>query len=86
MASFGGHGMAGPSLDLDLLSGSASSSMPNLPYQPNGFSDMDKSLMTNIAANAIEELLRLLQTNESLWMKSFRATPPLEPSPLAIHY
>ncbi|XP_068307009.1 homeobox-leucine zipper protein HDG11-like [Pyrus communis] len=70
MASFGGHGMAGPSLDLDLLPGSASSSMPNLPYQPNGFSDMDKSLMTDIATNAMEELLGLLRTNEPLWMKS----------------
>ncbi|KAM1026654.1 hypothetical protein ACFX2I_039495 [Malus domestica] len=70
MASFGGHGMAGPSLDLDLLPGSAASSMPNLPYQPNGFSDMDKSLMTDIAANAMEELLGLLRTNEPLWMKS----------------
>ncbi|KAB2607608.1 homeobox-leucine zipper protein HDG11 [Pyrus ussuriensis x Pyrus communis] len=70
MASFGGHGLAGPSLDLDLIPGSASSTMPNLPYQPPGFSDMDKSLMTDIAANAMAELLRLLQTNEPLWMKS----------------
>ncbi|RXH77162.1 hypothetical protein DVH24_023436 [Malus domestica] len=70
MASFGGHGLAGPSLDLDLLPGSALSTMPNLPYQPPGFSDMDKSLMTDIAANAMVELLRLLQTNDPLWMKS----------------
>ncbi|KAM0994279.1 hypothetical protein ACFX2I_009824 [Malus domestica] len=64
------YGIARPSLDLDLLPGSASSSMPNLPYQPNGFSDMDKSFMTDIIANAMEELHRLLQTNEPLWMKS----------------
>ncbi|TQD83645.1 hypothetical protein C1H46_030812 [Malus baccata] len=70
MASFGGHGLAGPSLDLDLLPGSASSTMPNLPYQPPGFSDMDKSIMTDIAANAMAELLKLLQTNDPLWMKS----------------
>ncbi|CAN6717331.1 unnamed protein product [Malus baccata var. baccata] len=70
MASFGAHGLAGPSLDLDLLPGSASSTMPNLPYQPPGFSDMDKSLMTDIAANAMAELLKLLQTNDPLWMKS----------------
>ncbi|KAJ6373769.1 hypothetical protein OIU78_029452 [Salix suchowensis] len=31
---------------------------------------MDKSLMTDVAANAMEELLRLLQTNEPLWMRS----------------
>ena len=70
MGSFGAHaGLAGPSLDLDLLPGS-SSTMPNVPYQPACLSDMDKSLMSDIASNAMEELLRLLQTNEPLWMKS----------------
>lgn len=74
MASFGAHhGLGGcgggPSLDLDLLPGS-SSTIPPMPYQPPGISDMDKSLMSDIAANAMEELLRLLQTNEPLWMKS----------------
>ncbi|MBA0806517.1 hypothetical protein Gohar_005968, partial [Gossypium harknessii] len=70
MGSFDGYGVgAGPSLDLDLLPGS-SSSMPNLPFQPVVISDMDKSLMSDIAANAMEELLRLLQTNEPLWLKS----------------
>ncbi|OMP10294.1 hypothetical protein COLO4_04639 [Corchorus olitorius] len=67
MASFGG--VAAPSLDLDLLPGS-SSAIPNLPFQPIVVSDMDKSLMTDIATNALEELLRLLQTNEPLWIKS----------------
>ncbi|XP_008240378.1 PREDICTED: homeobox-leucine zipper protein HDG11 [Prunus mume] len=70
MASFGGHGVGGPSLDLDLLPGTTSSTMPSLPYHPTVLSDMDKSLMTDIAANAMEELLRLLQTNEPLWIKS----------------
>lgn len=60
--------MGGPSLDLDLLPGS-SSTVPSMPFQPC-LSDMDKSLMTDIAARAMEELLRLLQTNEPLWMKS----------------
>ncbi|GLT74162.1 hypothetical protein SLA2020_459760 [Shorea laevis] len=69
MGSFGGQGIGGPSLDLDLLPGS-SSTMPNLPYPPIVISDMDKSLMTEVAANAMEELLRLLQTNEPFWMKS----------------
>ncbi|KAA8542902.1 hypothetical protein F0562_024063 [Nyssa sinensis] len=70
MASFGGQGMmTGPSLDLDLLSGS-SPSMPNLPFQATSFTDMDKSLMADIAGNAMDELIRLLQTNEPLWMKS----------------
>lgn len=69
MGTFGGQGISGPSLDLDLLPGS-SSTLSNLPYQQIVLSDMDKSLMTDIAANAMEELLRLLQTNEPLWMKS----------------
>ncbi|KAL4347679.1 hypothetical protein GQ457_17G026850 [Hibiscus cannabinus] len=69
MASFDGYGVSGPSLDLDLLPGS-SSSMPNLPFQPVVISDMDKSLMSDIAANAMEEMLRLLQSNEPLWIKS----------------
>ncbi|KAK3224660.1 hypothetical protein Dsin_004522 [Dipteronia sinensis] len=71
MGSFGGpSGLSGgPSLDLDLLHGS-SSTMPNLPFQQIVLSEMDKSLMTDIAANAMEELLRLLQTNDPLWLKS----------------
>ncbi|MED6150818.1 Homeobox-leucine zipper protein hdg11 [Stylosanthes scabra] len=73
MSSFGGHGGygGGPSLDLDLLPGSSSSAMPpQVPYQPACLSDMDKSLMSGIASNAMEELLSLLQTNEPLWIKS----------------
>ncbi|KAK2664628.1 hypothetical protein Ddye_003202 [Dipteronia dyeriana] len=71
MGSFGGpSGLSGgPSLDLDLLHGS-SSTMPHLPFQQIVLSEMDKSLMTDIAANAMEELLRLLQTNDPLWLKS----------------
>lgn len=33
-------------------------------------SDMDKSLMADIAANAMDELVRMLQGTEPLWMKS----------------
>ena len=64
---------SGPSLDFDLLTGSSSSSMTvtTLPSQPNlVLSDMDKSLMTNISVTAMEELLRLTQTNEALWIKT----------------
>ncbi|XP_057760932.1 homeobox-leucine zipper protein HDG11-like [Arachis stenosperma] len=72
MSSFGGHAGfgGGPSLDLDLLPGSSSAMPPHVPYQPACLSDMDKSLMSGIASNAMEELLSLLQTNEPLWMKS----------------
>lgn len=62
MGSFGG-----PSLDLDLDLIPPNSS---LPFHPLGISDMDKSLMSDFAANAMNELLRLLQTNDPLWMKS----------------
>ncbi|ESQ35009.1 hypothetical protein EUTSA_v10006969mg [Eutrema salsugineum] len=64
---------SGPSLDFDLLPGSCSSmaTVPNLPSQPNlVLSDIDKSLMTSIAVTAMEELLRLTQTNEPLWIKT----------------
>lgn len=71
MASFGGHqGMtSGPSLDLDLLPGT-STGIPGLTFPTMSISDMDKSLMADIAHSAMEEVLRLLQTNEPLWMKS----------------
>ncbi|XP_061348032.1 homeobox-leucine zipper protein HDG11-like [Gastrolobium bilobum] len=69
MGSFGNQGLGSLSLDLDLLPGS-SSSIPNVPYQPAGLSDMDKSLMSDIASNAMEELISLSQTNDPLWMKS----------------
>ncbi|KAH8491999.1 hypothetical protein Peur_071970 [Populus x canadensis] len=67
MGNFGGQGLGGPALDLDLDLIPTNS---NLAFQPPGISDMDKSLMTDVAANAMEELLRLLQANEPLWMKS----------------
>ncbi|KAL3642267.1 Homeobox-leucine zipper protein hdg11 [Castilleja foliolosa] len=68
MASYVGHAMPGPSLDLDLLPGSV---MTNIPFHPQmSVSDVDKSLMADIAANAMDELIRLLQSNEPLWMKS----------------
>ncbi|CAN8292744.1 unnamed protein product [Cochlearia groenlandica] len=63
---------SGPSLDFDLLQGSCSSmGAPSLPSQQNfAFSDMDKSLMTNVAVASMEELLRLIQTDEPLWIKT----------------
>ncbi|KAL3512453.1 hypothetical protein ACH5RR_025170 [Cinchona calisaya] len=73
MSSFVGQGIVGgPSLDLDLLPGSSSTMPlpPGLPFPAMSISDMDKSLMADIAGNAMDELIRLLQTNEPLWMKS----------------
>ena len=34
------------------------------------FSDVDKSHMSDIAGHAMDELLRLLQTNDPFWIKS----------------
>ncbi|ONK74994.1 uncharacterized protein A4U43_C03F12210 [Asparagus officinalis] len=56
----------GPSLDLDLLSGS-SSSIP-FPF-PAPLSDIEKPIMAELATNAMEELIRLVQTDEPLWIK-----------------
>lgn len=67
MGSFGGQGF-GPSLDLDLLPGS--SSIAPLPMQMVGIAEMEKPLMVEIAANAMDELIRLLQADEPLWIKS----------------
>lgn len=69
MSSFIGHGPNSLDLDLDLLPGS-SSNMPSLAYATLNLSDMDKSLIADIAGNAMEELIRLVQTSEPLWMKS----------------
>ncbi|XP_060204253.1 homeobox-leucine zipper protein HDG11-like [Lycium barbarum] len=69
MSSFMCQGHNSLDLDLDLLPGS-SSTMPSLAYATLNLSDMDKSLMADIAGNAMEELIRLVQTNEPLWMKS----------------
>ncbi|KAJ4961400.1 hypothetical protein NE237_021310 [Protea cynaroides] len=68
VGSFGGQPIGGPSLDFNFLPGS-SSSVPSLPLQTS-ISDMEKSLMAEVASNALEEVVRLLQTNEPLWMKS----------------
>lgn len=73
MCSYSAQDMVdGPSLDLDLdlHRGSSSSGGPSYVFQPLVFSDMDKSLMAEIAAGAMEELLRLVQTNQPLWVKS----------------
>ncbi|KAL8464770.1 hypothetical protein ACS0TY_034321 [Phlomoides rotata] len=73
ISSFGGHGHgmpAGPSLDLDLLPGSSLGVIPNFAPPPTSISDLDKSLMADTAANAMDVFIRLSQSNEPLWMKS----------------
>ncbi|XP_016468230.1 homeobox-leucine zipper protein HDG11-like [Nicotiana tabacum] len=70
LMSMSSFGLTGPSLDLHLLPGSSMSTLPSLPFPTLNISDMDKSLMADIAGNSMEELIRLLQTNEPLWTKS----------------
>ncbi|KAA8547659.1 hypothetical protein F0562_004088 [Nyssa sinensis] len=63
-------GMAGPSLDLDLDIVSANPNDPILAHQLNGIQEMDKSLLVETAASAMDELMKLLQVNEPVWIKS----------------
>ncbi|KAJ4884457.1 Homeobox-leucine zipper protein HDG11 [Raphanus sativus] len=56
--------LTGPSLDFDLLPGS-SMSTSNFAV-----SDMDKPIMNDIALTAMQELLRLFNTNEPLWNRA----------------
>ncbi|XP_019708739.1 homeobox-leucine zipper protein ROC8 [Elaeis guineensis] len=65
VGGFGGPAL-GPSLDLDLLTGSSSAAP--FPF-PTAVSDIEKPIMANMATNALEELIRLVQTDEPLWIK-----------------
>ncbi|RRT53374.1 hypothetical protein B296_00049919 [Ensete ventricosum] len=68
--SAGGYGDTGisPSLDLDLLCRNSSSAFP---FQfPSTVSEHEKPLMVEMATTAMEEVIRLVQTNEPLWVKS----------------
>ncbi|CAL9080614.1 unnamed protein product [Musa textilis] len=68
--SAGGYGDTGisPSLDLDLLCRSSSSAFP---FQcPSTVSELEKPLMVEMATGAMEEVIRLVQTDEPLWVKS----------------
>ncbi|CAA0820961.1 Homeobox-leucine zipper protein HDG11 [Striga hermonthica] len=58
-----GHG-------LDLFPGNSMSVVPNLPFPPTTISEVDKSLMADMASGAMDELVRLVQENESFWMNS----------------
>ncbi|KAJ3700297.1 hypothetical protein LUZ61_004002 [Rhynchospora tenuis] len=66
--SVGGLGSPsiGPSLDLDLLTGGSS----NMPFSfPTAISDMEKPIMAEMATAAMDELVRLAQSEEPLWVK-----------------
>ncbi|RWW80376.1 hypothetical protein BHE74_00011283 [Ensete ventricosum] len=57
-----------PSLDLDLLCRNSSSAFP---YTfPAAVSELEKPLMMEMATGAMEEVIRLVQADEPLWVKS----------------
>ncbi|KAG2715294.1 hypothetical protein I3760_03G069400 [Carya illinoinensis] len=62
--------LGNPALDLDLSYSPASSNNTAFPYQLKGIPNMEKALMLETAAGAMDELIRLLQINEPLWIKS----------------
>ncbi|CAD5185692.1 unnamed protein product [Musa acuminata subsp. malaccensis] len=56
------------SLDLGLLCQSSSSVLSN--PSPTTISDLEKPIMMDMASAALEEVVKLIQTNEPLWLKS----------------
>lgn len=57
----------GPSLDLDLLSGASS----GLAFQlPTPVSDMERPMMAEMATRAMDELIRVAQVGDHLWVKA----------------
>ena len=61
-----GQGLGGPSLDLDLLSGCSS----GLPYQmPAPVTEMERPMMVDMATRAMDELIRLAQAGEQIWVQ-----------------
>ncbi|KAL5225320.1 hypothetical protein ABZP36_011959 [Zizania latifolia] len=70
--SVGGMGgaaaLAGPSLDLDLLNAGASA-IPSFQL-PAPVTDMERPMMAEMAARAMEELIQLAQAGDHVWAKS----------------
>jgi homeobox-leucine zipper protein len=61
-----GSPSVGPSLDLDLLTAGSSS----MPFSfPTSVLDMEKPIMAEMATAAMDELVRLAQSDEPLWVK-----------------
>ncbi|KAK1287447.1 Homeobox-leucine zipper protein ROC8 [Acorus calamus] len=58
-----------PLFDLDLLPGS-SSTAPSLSLPATVLTEMEKSLMAEMAAAALDEAVRLLQADEPFWVKN----------------
>ncbi|KAG2604955.1 homeobox-leucine zipper protein ROC8-like [Panicum virgatum] len=59
----------GPSLDLDLLSGCSSAMLPPV-------TEMERPMMADLAARAMDELIRLAQAGRQLWDKGVPGGAP----------
>ncbi|KAJ7964418.1 Homeobox-leucine zipper protein [Quillaja saponaria] len=62
--------MGSPTIDQDIASGSTITNNTAFAYQLKGITDMEKELMVEIAASAMDELIKLLRINDPLWVKS----------------
>nr|CAD1827139.1 unnamed protein product [Ananas comosus var. bracteatus] len=62
-----GNPTIAPSLDLDLLTGSGSVAVPHFP---TAVPEIEKPIMVEMATNAMEEVIRLAQTDEHLWVRN----------------
>ncbi|CAL5051715.1 unnamed protein product [Urochloa decumbens] len=73
--SMGHHGMPGPSLDLDLLGGGLPPGMAMPPpfQMPAMVSEMERPMMVDAAARAMDELIRLAQAGDQLWARGAAA-------------
>ncbi|GMG99550.1 hypothetical protein Nepgr_001390 [Nepenthes gracilis] len=67
--SLAGQRTRSPYLDLDLPV-NVDADNPEFCYQIRKFSETEKSLMAEIAASALDELIKLLRMDEPLWLKS----------------
>jgi homeobox-leucine zipper protein len=73
--SVGGLGSPalGPSLDLDLLSGGSSGYPPF--HLPMTVSELERPMMAEMATRAMDELIRMAQAGEHLWVKTAGGGP-----------
>ncbi|CAN6245930.1 unnamed protein product [Urochloa humidicola] len=63
----------GPSLDLDLLSGGSSGFHHHHHqafYLPTAVSDLDRPMMAEMATRAMDEVIRMAQAGEQLWVRT----------------
>lgn len=69
MGGFSNPGLTGPSLNFDLLHAGPSAPSSLISYVAP-LTDVEKPIMVEMATNAMEELIRLVQTDGPLWIKS----------------